>query len=90
MPIGIPNRLNSLLFEVLVSAQSAEDCPILLLPQKKGPKKRGKAMLNFEWSMLNGIHVGFCVQPVPIVLYSSDFGLKSSCIHFGKPTRHLL
>jgi hypothetical protein len=49
MPNGILNRLTSLSFEVNVSAQSAEDCPILLLPQKKGPKKRGKAMLNFEW-----------------------------------------
>jgi hypothetical protein len=41
MPNGIPYRLISLSFEVKVSAQGAEVCPILLLPQKKGPKKRG-------------------------------------------------
>jgi hypothetical protein len=63
MPNGIPNRLISLSFQVVVSAQGAEDCPILLLPQKKGPKKRAKAMLNYEWSMLNGIHVVFYLAP---------------------------
>jgi hypothetical protein len=49
-----------------------------------------KSLLNFEWSMLNWIHVGFCVPPVPIRKYSSDFGLNSRCTYFRKPTRSLL